>query len=647
MKQLVVVVCAWLLFLHVSAQNGAPIGVTYYPKLELPDYVDSSYYEQSIPFIGLYRPQNEPGNHTEYYLEQGIGRKYFSTSQIQGLESYGFGVVQLPSQKRIYRINSLGVLPAWEFTSTPDTFSDLQVWTTEYHPELGVHTFIERRLNQAVADMHILDSTFHQLYTVRNVGDPHGCKLEKNNQGNWEITISGGTAVPYYYGKNNYCINHFRIDSPGHRTLIWSVGPTVATVDSSVFSGFDICDRPNVGAQGSNDIWHENSWDYLKWSSDSILVAVSERSVNDIVFYWLIDSAGTWIPQGIERLGNAGWRHNNFTFPHHDFTLNHGHDARILFRSGDTIIMSLFDNHTCDSSEFAKGMLIMVTLSGKTCTVLRSQTQHSLSNATGSCQLMNELPITSTHDPQLVHAPLCIYWGFGQNPNLPDSTIGALTGYAPAGDPSDTGFMDAGIYNEYGNCIAGVTNSIFGYGYPDIQKDGKPVIQNYQVYQTAGYYAMPIPESKIHCTDNGNGTVTLSTTLNSVVWTTGSHTSSITIDPRNWNSNETTRLYGVQGKTDATMMGVLYSWDTLTRTGCPTTAIKPVTTSPIRWYPNPTEGIVFLSESALYKIYDMQGRIIHQGVGTSIDIHDCTSGIYLLSLAQSEQDWHTYRVSKQ
>ena len=646
MKQVLVVVSLYLLLLNASAQNGAPIGVTYYPKLELPQYVDGSLYQQSIPFIGLYRPHNDPENHTEWYIEQGIGRKYFSPVQVQGLESYGFGVVQLPSQKRIYRVNQLGILPAWEATSNADTFPDLQVWTTQYHQDLGVHTFIERRLNQSVADMHILDSTFHEIYVVRNIGDPHGCKLEKNNQGKWEITISGGAPVPYYYGKNNYTIAHFRIDSPGYRTLVWSVGPTVSTVDSAVFQSFDACDRPNVGAQGPNDVWHPNAWDYINWSTDSILVIVSERSVNDIAFYWLVDSSGNWIPKGINRLGNSNWRFNDFNVTHTNFSLNHGHDARILYRNRDTLIMSLFDNHTCDSSEFAKGMIIMVTLYGKTCTVIRSQTQHSISNATGSCQLMNELPITSTHDPQLLHAPICIYWGFGQNPNLPDSTI-ALTGYAPAGDPSDTGFMDAGIYNEYGNCIAGISSSIFGYGYPIIEKDGKPVIQNYQVYQTAGYYHIPLPNVPIHCIDNTNGTMTLSTTLDSVLWTTGERGSTITVDPNHWNIGELSRLYGVQGKTDPSMVGVLYSWEALDNNGCRTTGVTPITDRFIQWYPNPTHGQLFFSETTSFTVYDMQGRLLTEGYGASTDISNYVPGIYLLTITNAHHQSHTYRVSKQ
>lgn len=647
MKQVVSVVSFLFLVLWLNAQTTTPTGATYYPTLVLPNTVDSTWYANSIPYIGLTRPYNDINRHAEFYIEQGIGRKYFSPTQIQGLESYGFSVVQIPSQKRIYRVNELGVLPAWESSSFADTFPDLQIWTTQYHPDLGVHTYVERRLNQSTPDLHILDSTFHPVATLRNIGDPHGCKLEKNIQGKWEITISGGVPIPYYYGKNNYVIAHFRIDTPGRRTLLWSVGPTTTTVDSAVFEGFNLCDRPNVGAQGPNDIWHENSWDYIKWSPDSLLVAVSERSVNDVVFYWLVDSSGTWVPRGIERLGNSGWRHNDFSFPQANFSLNHGHDARILYRNGDTLIMSLFDNHTCDSSDFAKAMIIQITLHGKTCTVLRSQTQHSLSYATGSCQLMNESPILSTSDSQLFHAPFCIYWGFGQNPILPDSAIGALTGYAPAGDPADHGFMETGIYNDSSQCIAGVTHSIFHYGYPEIAQNGKPVIQNYQVYQAAAYYYLPIPENSITCANNTNGTVTLTTTLDSALWTTGEHGTTITIDPHSWNAGELTRLYGVQGKTDATMVGNLFAWNEVASTGCIQTGITPILSEKITLYPNPTHDQVTFSQTVEYKLFDPQGRSLNQGVANHIGLGSYASGIYLIAIASPSHQWNTYRVSKQ
>ncbi len=52
--------------------------------------------------------------------------------------------------------------------------------------------------------------------------------------------------------------------------------------------------------------------------------------------------------------------------------------------------------------------------------------------------------------------------------------------------------------------------------------------------------------------------------------------------------------------------------------------------SKLQIYPNPTNGLIYLSESIAYKLYDILGTLVKQGKGKSIDLSTYSNGIYIL-----------------
>ena len=56
----------------------------------------------------------------------------------------------------------------------------------------------------------------------------------------------------------------------------------------------------------------------------------------------------------------------------------------------------------------------------------------------------------------------------------------------------------------------------------------------------------------------------------------------------------------------------------------------------ITTYPNPTTGIVFLSQQAGIKVYNVQGVMLQESFGSQIDLSEYPAGVYLLSV---NNDW--------
>ena len=52
--------------------------------------------------------------------------------------------------------------------------------------------------------------------------------------------------------------------------------------------------------------------------------------------------------------------------------------------------------------------------------------------------------------------------------------------------------------------------------------------------------------------------------------------------------------------------------------------------SELRIFPNPTSSLVYLSEKIDYKLYNVVGTLVKQGVGNSIDLSTLSNGVYIL-----------------
>ena len=60
------------------------------------------------------------------------------------------------------------------------------------------------------------------------------------------------------------------------------------------------------------------------------------------------------------------------------------------------------------------------------------------------------------------------------------------------------------------------------------------------------------------------------------------------------------------------------------------------------FYPNPTNGILNLSQSASWKLMNTQGSKLKQGKGNEVDLSDCSAGIYFLQL-----DYKIHKIIKE
>src|SRR5690606_22192211 len=59
-------------------------------------------------------------------------------------------------------------------------------------------------------------------------------------------------------------------------------------------------------------------------------------------------------------------------------------------------------------------------------------------------------------------------------------------------------------------------------------------------------------------------------------------------------------------------------------------------------YPNPTQGLVFFSEYADFKLIDLSGRVLEEGRNEILDMSTYAFGMYMLKINED-----TYRIVRQ
>lgn len=63
-------------------------------------------------------------------------------------------------------------------------------------------------------------------------------------------------------------------------------------------------------------------------------------------------------------------------------------------------------------------------------------------------------------------------------------------------------------------------------------------------------------------------------------------------------------------------------------------AVEDVKTNQLLVYPNPTQDILFISgiESQQLRVYDVQGKLVHQEQGTEVHVSQLSNGVYILQI---------------
>ena len=63
-------------------------------------------------------------------------------------------------------------------------------------------------------------------------------------------------------------------------------------------------------------------------------------------------------------------------------------------------------------------------------------------------------------------------------------------------------------------------------------------------------------------------------------------------------------------------------------------AVEDVKTNQLLVYPNPTQDILFISgiESQQLRVYDVQGKLVHQEQGTEVHVSHLSNGVYILQI---------------
>lgn len=63
-------------------------------------------------------------------------------------------------------------------------------------------------------------------------------------------------------------------------------------------------------------------------------------------------------------------------------------------------------------------------------------------------------------------------------------------------------------------------------------------------------------------------------------------------------------------------------------------AVEDVKTNQLLVYPNPTQDILLISgiESQQLRVYDVQGKLVHQEQGTEVHVSHLSNGVYILQI---------------
>ena len=549
---------SFLLFVLVgffSFRTTLPKDVKYFPDI-LGSFADSVFFQQTIPYFFSINLDRDAGMHKHIYLTT---MSNFKPSNLP--VPMGFEKKESLSQALIFKVDQTGVFPKWQKIISPDSIGKSAA-VLRYHPDLGVYSLLTpmARTNDTLYDFLVMDSTFHLLAESRGlISNVHDYQLSKTAAGQWQLFSSRWTYVPLpaFYGIDNFYLSSWvnlvsdKDTINGKQTQLWGVGPTMATFDSSEWSSGNCqeCEvpapAPPPGFEPRKE-FHDNSYCAFQWSHDSILVCVSERNINKIHFWWVVDSANVWVTRGIFCLGAYNDKWNNFTFvndPH--FQIKRGHNFRALSRSGDTLIASYFDNEACDTVIPARGLILSLDLKRMKCRVLDKISQNSFSATKGNIQIMLKPGQKRITEKAVMQANRCIYWGTGGT-RYPDHLRG-LSGYFPSGDIGN-GLWEVSVLNPHNQTIVGITVTDWGYYTQKVYSN--------MLYQVEAWYDLPVPTVPIQSKHVG-ANITLSTALVNPVWITGETGASITVTPSTWGT-ESMRTYWVRGKTDKTMIGEIW-----------------------------------------------------------------------------------------
>ena len=550
MPSLIFVLFSFLSLIPGSAYGQAPLPsrVAHFPET-LGPHANPAFYRECLPMYSSFNPANVlTGNHDKLFI---LTLNTFQAPK--GVDHSDSLTKIFPSQALLFGAGKEGVFPRWQMNFKDDTGSTQEsvLGIFRYYPEFGVYTLVR---NEEVrghgTTLQILDSTFHTLTIIPGaVPNAHDFQLLKTTEGNWQV-ISMLRGHPSYFHPDdqNYAIASSVYDRNNTAKLQWVCGPTTSTVDSAEWiNTYNNCPaNPNRHIK-AHDMFHPNSWEVFPWSKDSLLLAVSEKMDNKVRFWWIVDSAGTWVTRKMFRLGsyNHGFftedRFNDFLFPAESrFQIEGGHNFRMLGRSGNNIIASYFDDEDCDVSMPARGLILSMDMVDKTAFLLQQTVQGSYASGRGSMQVMldRKTPVTNS---TVLNADRCVAWGgYGRmSANVPHS-------YFPSDDTTKRQW-ELSVVNSNNQTIAGITITDEG------PYSGYKVLNNTE-YQAEAFYRLPIPSRPITYKLTHDG-VNLTTGFVHPTWLTGETTNSITIPLSK--VQEIKRMW-VRGKTDETMAGELW-----------------------------------------------------------------------------------------
>ena len=526
----------------LNAQMPLPVGVSYFPET-LGAKADSGFYRGCLPFFSSVNMSADTRHSGMNLFIQTMS--LYESKRV----SIGENCVKkiYPTQALLLSVNNAGVFPRWIMNFEDDSAETEAniLGLFRYYPEYGVYAFVRNDSYRALGDnLLILDSTFHKVDLIPFcITNGHDFQLSKTADGKWQIVSSLKSSHPYTRKfEDDYSILSCVYDHDTVQRKVWTCKTTKGNVDTAEWNAiYTHCDALRQGGMRQDNTLHPNSWQAFNWSSDSLLVAVSERNDDKVRFWWVVDSAGKWVTRDVFRLGSYNDHFNDFSFPYDpEFQTSGGHNFRVLSRKGSPILASYFDDEQCSGKIPARGLILSLDLEKKICHILQQRSQGSYATGRGNIQIMtdNDEKITAQ---SLLKSNCCIAWGgWAPSPNSP------AKGYFPSNDTIKR-CWEISVLNPQNQTIVGITGADLGYYTHHIVLDNSE-------YQAEAWYNLPIPSYPIQFTVSGN-LVTLKTDFVAPTWITGDTTSTITMAiPA---KGQSLRIW-VRGKTDKTMVGELW-----------------------------------------------------------------------------------------
>jgi len=347
----------------------------------------------------------------------------------------------------------------------------------------------------------------------------------------------------------------------------WSVNPSNVDLYAESYYIGNGC--LNYSAYPRDGV-HANSIDIFYWSIDSMLVAISERHTFKIRFFraWR-DSSGIWQTQHAFRLGSHFDPNSDFTpaTPEDTVSISAGHHWRFLFKEGDELFGSYFDNATCLHPD---GRMLIFALDLKTMKmrIVDETGWPGHSWAEGSAHLLPPVPQST----EALQAALQVI-NKGKGPGVPrhpahlpfsDTTFqNVLQGFYPVKDAPQIALatMDDSL-------LAGIS---FTYtAVDDWDKDSLYEMAQGRTYRTPVLDSVVFPEPLVPCRDTViNDRPMVALTVNELpdpVWMNGSTDPQLMLELPDVGDSI---LAMAKGKTQPAMLGHFYSrprW--ITADGC-------------------------------------------------------------------------------